>query len=139
MDSRRLSIGLVEDNDEDFYALKRAFGTVGGAVVRWPRGEALFKAILDDADLLGDLDLLVLDLGLPGSIDGVHIAHTIRGAPGGADLPIIVLSGSAAEPDIERALRAGVTEYEVKPGSYHDLKALVGRTVALIAGRGAAA
>ncbi|MDQ8046706.1 MAG: response regulator [Solirubrobacteraceae bacterium] len=133
----RLSIGLVEDSDEDYYALQRAFRDVGD-VRRWSSGEAFFKAILDHPDLLTTVDLLMLDLGLSGSIDGVHVAHTVRGARGGADLPIVVLTGSAEESDIERALEAGITEYEVKPQRFTDLRILVERSTALVAGRPAA-
>ncbi|MEH3055050.1 MAG: response regulator [Patulibacter minatonensis] len=126
-------IGLVEDNDLDFHAYRRTFGPVS-ELRRWESGEALIASLLSEDGLLEQLDLLILDLNLPG-IDGVHLAHTVRIAPGGADLPIVVLTGSQAEPDILRALEADVTEYEVKPNTAAELRALVQRTLAVIAPR----
>ncbi len=124
-------IGLVEDNDVDFHAYRRTFGAVA-ELRRWESGEALIASLLNETGLLEQLDLLLVDLNLPG-IDGVHVAHTVRIAPGGAELPIVVLTGSQAEPDILRALQAQVTEYEVKPDNAADLRALVQRTLAVIA------
>ncbi|MBO9531809.1 MAG: response regulator [Solirubrobacteraceae bacterium] len=123
-------VGMVEDNPDDVAAFRRGFGKVADLRI-WESGEALLASILEESTLLADLDLIFLDLGLPG-IDGVHVAHTIRSAPGGNELPIVVLSGSQAESDIVRALEADVTEYEVKPNSLRDLKLVVARAMALI-------
>lgn len=126
----RLLVGLVEDNRDDVFALRRGFGKRASLRV-WKSGEALLASVLEEPDLLSELDLLFLDLGLPG-IDGVHVAHTIRSAPGGERLPIVVLTGSQAEPDIMRALEADVTEYEIKPSSVSDLRQMVERAMTLI-------
>lgn len=134
-DGSKSLIGLVEDSDADAHLFKRAFAGVAD-VRRWPDGESLLAAVLDDPSLLSSLAALVLDLSLPG-IDGVHIAHTLRNAPSGRDLPIVVLSGSSAETDILRALDADVTEYEVKAADVRGLRAFVERTMGLVEHRSA--
>ncbi len=124
-----LRIGLVEDNDDDAANFSRAFSEIG-TVRHWPTAEALVAAVEDDADLLGTLDLLLLDLHLPGA-DGVSMLEQLRAAPAGADLKVVMLTGSFAEHDILRSLEATVDEYEVKPDDLAGLRALVRRCAAL--------
>ena len=51
----------------------------------------------------GDVDLLVLDLGLPDR-DGSEVLHDLRGW---SDLPVIVLTGHGDVPHAVRAMRMG--------------------------------
>lgn len=123
-------IGLVEDDDHDHFAYERAFAPLG-SMRRWRSGEELVAAITEDEALLDGLALLIVDLNLEG-IDGVEVTRRVRGSEGGAALPILVLTGSAAEDDIVRALEAEASEYEVKPDNVEDLHALVERSKPLL-------
>jgi DNA-binding response OmpR family regulator len=74
-------------------------------------------------------DLMVLDLGLPDA-PGIDVLRQIRAAEGITDrfdpeLPVIVLSGRAAEADRVRGLEAGADDYLVKPFHYPELLARV--------------
>jgi DNA-binding response OmpR family regulator len=74
-------------------------------------------------------DLMVLDLGLPDA-PGIDVLRQIRAAEGITDrfdpeLPVIVLSGRAAEADRVRGLEAGADDYVVKPFHYPELLARV--------------
>jgi len=134
MTARAARIGVVEDNVIDVEVFRRAFGPLG-IIERWPSGEALAQAQVFDPGLFASLDLLLVDLGLPG-IDGVEVVRAVRASPDGAQLPIVMLTGSAAEQDIIRALRADITEYEVKPDDVEGLRALVGRCQQLLQDKG---
>ena len=98
------------------------------------------RAVLEDAgyevmcvghtggfdDLLSSFrpDLLTVDVGLP-DVSGIDLAREVRGAPGNATLPIIVLTGHRSiEMHIE-GLRAGADDYLVKPVSPHLLTTTV--------------
>jgi DNA-binding response OmpR family regulator len=74
-------------------------------------------------------DLLLLDVRLPDA-SGLDVLREIRGADGTTgfydpDLPVVVLSGRASEPDRVRGLDAGADDYLPKPFSYVELAARV--------------
>ncbi len=66
-----------------------------------------------------DIDLVILDLGLP-DIDGVDIIRSVRGW---SRMPIIVLSARIEDADKVEALDAGADDYLVKPFSVEELLA----------------
>jgi PAS domain S-box-containing protein len=69
------------------------------------------------------LDLVLLDIGLPG-MDGYAVAAQLRatGHPGTA---LVALSGYGREDDIRRALDAGFDHHLVKPIDFAQLRQLV--------------
>jgi DNA-binding response OmpR family regulator len=75
-------------------------------------------------------DLVVLDLMLEGARGGLELLDRVRTADGLASridpsLPIIVLSGRAAETDRVRGFARGADDYVTKPFSYAELVARV--------------
>lgn len=59
-------------------------------------------------------DLVLLDLMMP-HVDGFSILESLRAAAGEAFLPVIVLTADANESTKLRALRAGATDFLLKP------------------------
>jgi putative two-component system response regulator len=59
-------------------------------------------------------DLVLLDLMMP-HVDGFTILESLRAAAGEAFLPVIVLTADANETTKLRALRAGATDFLLKP------------------------
>lgn len=59
-------------------------------------------------------DLILLDLGLPDR-PGLDVARTLRAQPETAAIPIVALTGHAAETDRNACLNAGCTSYLAKP------------------------
>lgn len=115
-------IGVVEDNDIDFYALQRGLGPAK-MLRRWTDGEDLIRSLLNETGILETLDVLLLDLGLPG-ISGVHVAQTIRRTPGGANVKVVVLTGAMPPPAVQRELEPLVDEIRTKPANRRQLSAL---------------
>jgi two-component system cell cycle response regulator DivK len=68
--------------------------------------------------------LIVLDLGLP-KLDGFEVAERLRADPATRRIPIIACTGHAVSEMKDRALKAGVTEYVVKPCMPADLVTLI--------------
>ena len=67
-----------------------------------------------EACLSFDPDLVLLDLMMP-HVDGFTILESIRAAAGETFLPVIVLTADAHESTKLRALRAGATDFLLKP------------------------
>jgi DNA-binding response OmpR family regulator len=70
--------------------------------------------------LRGDLDVVVLDLGLP-DMDGLDVLRAIRTA--GSHVPILVLTARDAVESRVAALGAGADDYLVKPFAFEELLA----------------
>jgi putative two-component system response regulator len=59
-------------------------------------------------------DLILLDLMMP-HVDGFAVLEALRGRPGDGFVPVIVLTADANEETKRRALRAGATDFLLKP------------------------
>ena len=71
----------------------------------------------------GEVDLLILDIGLPER-DGFRVLQTLRAR--GGDLPVIVLTGRS-DRDVVTYLEAGADDYLQKPFRFDELLARVRR------------
>ncbi len=60
-------------------------------------------------------DVLLLDLMLPGALDGFDVCARIRGDERSRDLPIFVISAMDEVSAKPRAIEAGATAYYSKP------------------------
>src|SRR5262245_40557875 len=67
--------------------------------------------------------LVLLDLKLPRK-SGLEVLAWLRSRPTTRPLPVVMLSCSAAEQDIEEALKLGIRAYCVKPADFEELKKL---------------
>lgn len=70
------------------------------------------------------VDLLILDLGLPG-IDGMSALETIKRHPIHRDVPILILSGSPPGEVSAEALGLGAADFVTKPFRLKDLLARI--------------
>ncbi|MPY86373.1 MAG: response regulator [Luteitalea sp.] len=69
-------------------------------------------------------DLVLLDLNLPG-VDGFEVCRLLRARPTTSQVPIIMLTARAGEPDRIAGLDLGADDYIVKPFSLRELAARV--------------
>ncbi|MGN4160759.1 response regulator, partial [Streptomyces sp. NEAU-PBA10] len=108
---------LAEDDASISEPLARALRREGYEVeVRQDGPTAL------DAGLRGGVDLVVLDLGLPG-MDGLEVARRLRSD--GHTVPILILTARADEVDTVVGLDAGADDYVTKPFRLAELLARV--------------
>jgi two-component system, OmpR family, response regulator MprA len=68
-----------------------------------------------------EVDLIVLDIMLPGEIDGVEVCRRIREA--GDQVPILMLTAKDEVSDRVEGLDAGADDYMVKPFAFEELLA----------------
>jgi len=70
-------------------------------------------------------DLVILDLMLPGNLDGVEVCRRIKSDPGLAGAIVIMMTAADQARERERARAAGADHYVAKPFSPGQLRALV--------------
>ncbi|MFB7733762.1 response regulator, partial [Streptomyces sp. NPDC056112] len=117
---------LAEDDASISEPLARALRREGYEVEVREDGPAAL-----DAGMQGGVDLVVLDLGLPG-MDGLEVARRLRSD--GHTVPILILTARADEVDTVVGLDAGADDYVTKP---FRLAELLARVRALGGGGGA--
>ena len=69
--------------------------------------------------------LLLLDIALPGALDGLDVAARVKQDPALRDIWIIAVTASAMQGDRERLLRSGCDDYLSKPVQIQQLLAKV--------------
>src|SRR5262245_3781424 len=60
-------------------------------------------------------DVALLDIGLPGGMDGYEVARRIRRLPGLDKVVLVAVTGYGREEDITRCQAAGIDHHFVKP------------------------
>jgi CheY-like chemotaxis protein len=111
---------LVEDNPNDveltLLALERS--NLANEVITVRDGaEALDylcrRGAYQDRDT-GNPAVILLDLKLP-KVDGLQVLQRVKGDPLLRSIPVVMLTSSREEPDLQRAYQLGVNAYVVKP------------------------
>jgi len=66
-------------------------------------------------------DLILMDIMMPGGMDGLEATRTLKNDPSTKDCTIIILTAKGQKTDREKGLEAGADDYFVKPFSPLDL------------------
>jgi CheY-like chemotaxis protein len=115
---------LVEDNEMNRDMLSRRLMRRGYEIVMAMDGEQGVAMATSESPAL-----ILMDMSLPG-IDGWEATRRIKAAPATHAIPVIALTAHAMEGDREKALAAGVDDFDTKPV---ELERLLGKIEALLA------
>ena len=124
----------IEDSDEDYEVLKRAFARspIATRLHRFPTGKQaldyLNHSVRTTAIETNIPAFILLDLNLPG-IDGRKVLETIKQDPVWKYIPTIVLTTSDYGKDIEECYRLGANSYLVKAIDLQQFKKLIHTTI----------
>ncbi len=110
-------IVVVEDDANIADLIELYLRRDGFKVYQAPDGETALRTIRDRQPRL-----IVLDLGLPGQIDGLEVCRQVRAT---SDTPIIMLTARDDEVDRVLGLEMGADDYVTKPFSPRELAARV--------------
>ena len=115
------TILMVEDSDDDFYAAQRTFqkARLFNPIRRCVTGDEAVdylvrRGAFSDAALAPSPGIILLDLNLPG-LDGRDVLRLIKENPELHRIPVIVLTTSNSEIDIEQCYADGANSYVQKP------------------------
>ena len=112
-----MAILLVEDEPGIVTFVRRGLDAAGYQMIHAPDGPSGLALAQRE-----DVELVVLDLGLPG-LPGEELLVRLRELR--ANLPVIVLTAKATVADKVANLEAGADDYLVKPFSFSELLARI--------------
>ncbi len=122
---------IAEDDPNDIFLLRRAFqkAGVGHAVVEAHNGQEAIDYLSGDGPYADRAEnpfpaLLLLDLKMP-LMDGFDVLAWLHTQPPRKKLPVVVLTSSNQEKDIQQARQMGADEYRVKPQQFEELVEIV--------------
>ena len=121
------TILVADDDQNDVFFLRRAFQKSGldHSVIHVSDGQEAIDYLRGEADYSDRTrfplpSLLLLDLKMP-KVDGFDVLNWLRGRSELKQLPVVVLSSSSREDDIQRARSLGADDYRVKPADFEQL------------------
>lgn len=138
MESQEYIVLLAEDSEHEVRAVRRV----------WDRlcVESKMRVVQDGQECLDYLHrrgkysdpatcprprLLLLDLNMP-KVDGFEVLTQLKSDPDLKFLPVVVLSSSSLETDVERSYDLGAAAYLVKPPHLDDLSEVIGKLHAFL-------
>ncbi|WP_050435954.1 response regulator [Chondromyces crocatus] len=105
-----MRILLCEDQDAIRRMIEALVGASGHEVTGVRTGAEAIELALKEP-----YDVVLLDLMLPGTMDGFEVCGRLRSDPSTKALPIVIISALDDKESRERAERAGATAYYAKP------------------------
>ena len=123
---KQVHVLVVDDNEDHRFLVSRAFRDVEGV-------EVSVDGVADGAEALDYLhrrdpyadrplpNLVLLDLRMP-KVNGFEVLEHVKADPELSAIPIVVLSSSGREEDVDYAYRLGGNSYIVKPGGTEGLR-----------------
>ena len=108
---------VVDDEPRVVRLVTEVLSAVGYRVIAAARGEPAIEMVAMEQP-----DLMLLDIRLPGDLDGYEICRRVREF---SDVAVIMLTAKAQESDLLRGFDVGADDYLTKPFSAKELVARV--------------
>jgi diguanylate cyclase (GGDEF)-like protein len=124
-EASRVRILLVDD-DPGVATLVRYRLEREGIDVQHVSDGTVALALVQDAGALGEFDLVVLDVKLPGA-GGYELLEVLRKSSPLRRVPVVMLTQMGREADVVRAFELGADDYVLKPFSPIELMARIRR------------
>lgn len=119
---RGLRVLVVEDNQDAAETLEMLLEHAGHEVEVAFDGPTGIEAARRDHP-----DVVVCDIGLPGTVDGYAVARALRADREASPALMIALSGYSQEEDRRRSREAGFDAHLSKPAEFETLRSLLSR------------
>jgi diguanylate cyclase len=109
---------VVEDDKLLSKSITAALKKAGYNVYNAVNGDQAKEALINIT-----LDLVLLDIMLPGGLDGYSILSWMKSNPKTVSLPVIMLTNLGQTSEMDKALEMGATDYIIKANT--DLSQIV--------------
>ncbi len=115
---------LIDDNVDDYEAAARSLRKCDPMLeLHWCRtSESALEWLMERAEHNELYGIILMDLNMPGT-DGRNCIQTIKISPELHMIPVIVLTTSQDEKEINNAYTLGANSYVQKPVGYEELNA----------------
>lgn len=102
---------IVEDNLNNFILMTRLLAFLGVKKCEW---KASGWKVLEFAETLGNIDLILMDINLPDA-DGFESLTSLRSHPRFREVPIVAVTADVSLKNVTRAREAGFNGFIGKP------------------------
>ena len=102
---------IVEDNLNNFILMARLLAYLGVKKCEW---KASGWKVLEFAETLGDVDLVLMDVNLPDS-DGFQALASLRSHERFSDVPIVAVTAHVSPENVSRARQVDFNGFIGKP------------------------
>jgi len=106
------SILVVDDRSEVRELLERTLARADYKIVGTGSGQEALAIARDETP-----DLIIMDIGMPGAVDGIEATRILKSHPMTRSAKVIVLTGRGDARDPEEAIKAGADVFFSKPFS----------------------
>ncbi len=131
MDNIEIEILLIEDNVHDAELAMRSLrsNNIANKIIHLKDGEEaldfLFgKGKYEGRDINDKPKVILLDLKMP-KVSGIDVLEKIKANPLTKKIPVVVLTSSNENPDVEKAYELGANSYIVKPVDFESFHKIV--------------
>lgn len=114
---------IVDDDDDALRLLATLLERNGYRVLTAPDAEAAIRVVEDKGE---SIDVVVLDLMMPGRMNGYELCDWLRRRDAVTrEIPVIVLSVKCSPQDMARSFASGAFQHITKPYDIHYLLAVI--------------
>ncbi len=116
---------VVDDREDSRVLVRKVLGRHGYEVIGAGTGEDAINIAKTEVP-----DLILMDIRLPGGIDGLEATRRIKATPQLAHIPILAMTASVRPEDMQRALGEGCSGFVRKPIDIDELPRQVAEHIA---------
>ena len=107
-----LRILVVDDIYTNRYLLSELIKLTGHEAISAENGEEAIEIVKAEKP-----DLIIMDIMMPGGMDGLEATRILKNDPQTKDSKIIILTAKGQQADREKGFEAGADDYFIKPFS----------------------
>lgn len=117
---------LIVDDEEKVRKLVEVTLSVGDLeIVHASSGDEALKVAQETRP-----DIILLDIMMPGSLDGFDVCRVLKKDPDTKDIYIIMLTAKGQQADKQKGFASGANDYFVKPFSPMELMDKIDKVIA---------
>jgi two-component system, chemotaxis family, chemotaxis protein CheY len=134
MRGKQIRILIVDDFEMVRVMLKNTLNDLGHEnIVEAEDGRVALSKLKEAHDSRQAFHLVFCDWNMP-EVTGIEVLESCRAQPAFADLHFVMVTAEADQESVVRALRAGASDYIVKPISAEVLERKINRVIAKLTG-----